>query len=136
MRLFMKLLSFRLFAFCMALFWVPATAHCRIESLGLDFVACAGDCHNDTPPGASHEGASDACDIVEDGLYKCGSDPLKVAPALVAVCVVLLYVPEPDPDIGPDLAVPDAGRPREWVASWQFVRRAAAPAHAPDSLIA
>ena len=134
----MKRFAFRLFALCLALAWVPATAHCRMEALGLEFAACGETCHDDRAANdASASSCANACEVLESGFYKSGVDPVKVAaPLWVAALFVCWQVPEPDSDAGRRSVSPDRGRTPEWVAQWQFVRRAAAPAHAPDSPIA
>ena len=135
----MKRLMFRLFAFCMALSWVPATAHCRLEALGMDFAACSASCHGETSSDHEDETASkDGCDLIENGFYKASVDAVKVPPPAAALCLGLLclHVQKPEPDTGSLIAPVAAERPQEWVTQWTFVRRAAAPAHAPDSLFA
>jgi hypothetical protein len=124
---------YRLFALCLALSWVPATAHCQIETLGLEIASCADSCHDKGSPEASHDG----CSLVEDGLYKAATQTAKLAPvALHCVCLISLYVFVPEPATGPAWASVALGADRDWVPSWHFLRRAAAPAHAPDSLVA
>jgi hypothetical protein len=124
---------YRLFALCLALSWVPATAHCRMEAVGLDFASCADSCHDKAAPEAEH----DSCNVVEDGLYKAGPQTAKLAPAaLHCVCLLFLHVSAPEPDTGPACASANLETDRDWVPAWHFVRRAAAPAHAPDSLTA
>ncbi len=126
----MMRLFYRLFAFCMALYWVPATAHCQLEALGLEFVSCADGCHDKAPSEAVHDG----CDVFESGLYKSGIDTIKVAPSLATVCACLicLHVPEPDSENGPAVATAETVRPRDWVPTWQFVQRAALSPRAPS----
>jgi hypothetical protein len=123
---------YRLFALCMALLWVPVTAHCRMEAAGLEFAPCAAPCHDQAPAN------TDGCDVVEGGLYKNVTDPLKVAPSITMLCACFICLPVSEPDAlsGPGIATPEGARPLEWVPTWSFARRAAAPAHAPDSLIA
>lgn len=135
----MHRLAFRLLALCLALSWVPVTAHCRMEALGLDFASCGEGCHSDQADRHDSAGAcQDACDLLESGFYKSSVDPVKVAPATwVQAFLLCLHVPAPDPAAaGPSGGPIDRQRPREWVTQWQFVRRAAAPAHAPDPLLA
>lgn len=128
----MKEALYRFFALWLALIWLPATAHCRIEALGVELASCAEACHGETSSEASHDG----CEVVENGLYKSSVAPLKVAPAVLLSCLCLASHPPlvAAPDPGPLLASAEAGRERAWVPTWHFVRRAAAPAHAPDAL--
>lgn len=134
----MKRLLFRLFALCLALSWVPVTAHCRMEALGFEFAACGESCHTDqADAGDRAASCSDTCEVLENGFYKSSVNPVKVAPTtLVATLLIFLHVPEPNPDLKPAIAGAEAERPERWVPAWHFVRRAAAPAHAPDSSLA
>jgi hypothetical protein len=135
----MKRLMFRLFAFCMALSWVPAIAHCRLEAVGMDFAACSAGCHGEA---SSHDNgddpSKDGCDLIENGFYKASVDAVKVAPpaATLYAGLLCLSLQESEPDAGLLIAPAAAERPQAWVSQWTFVRRAAAPAHAPDSLFA
>lgn len=78
----------------------------------------------------------DVCDTVESGNYRTEFSPGKVSlPVLVdhvAGLHRLLYAPELDTG---DTLLPRAQEqgPPPWVPIWAFERRAAAPAHAPDS---
>jgi hypothetical protein len=125
----------RLFALGLALLWVPVTGHCRMEALGLEFGACGQDCHGDrTPDGIPDAVCGEACDLVESGLYKSGVEPLNVAPAAwFALNLFFAVQPATDTAIEPRIYPADETRPRAWLRQWHFVRRAAAPAHAPDS---
>jgi hypothetical protein len=130
-RKIMRFLS-RLFALCLALFWVPVTAHCRIEALGIDFAACSDDCHENAPIAETHD---DGCAIVESGFYKCGSSTITVpAPSVTTRCAFLFCecVPDPEPVTGPGVARETATRPRNWVPTWHFVQRAALSPRAPS----
>jgi hypothetical protein len=135
----MKRLMFRLFALCLALSWVPATAHCRLQALGMEFAACSANCGDEASP---HHGADaanqDGCDLVENGFYKASVGGVKVPAPIVALCACLLclFVPEAIPDARLLSTAAEAEEPQEWVAQWPFVRRAAALAHAPDALLA
>jgi hypothetical protein len=131
----MMRLFYRLFAFCLALYWVPATGHCRIEALGLEFATCADSCHDKAPMGPTHDG----CDVVESGLYKCGADTAKVpAPSVTTLCACLICLRDPAPETasGPGIATAEAVRPRDWVPTWHFMRRAALSPRAPSLVLA
>jgi hypothetical protein len=114
----------------LALFWVPATGHCLIETLGLEIASCIESCHDKGPVGATHDG----CDVVESGLYKSGANTIKVAPSVVTLCACLicLHTPELDIESGPGVATVDTVRPRDWVPAWHFERRAALSPRAPS----
>jgi hypothetical protein len=130
----MSLRCYRLFALLMALLWVPATAHCRLENVGLLLDGCAGSC---TEQAADTEHA-DSCDVLENGFYKTNLSPLKIAPVAVAIGAGYFYslALEPDAALRQAIVAAPPGPPPDWIPDWPFERRAAAPAHAPDSLIA
>ncbi len=112
--------------------WLPATEHCALEAAGVLSNTCSDGC-SDKP------GQADGCDTVENGAYKLSGDTLKVpAPDLFA-CVCHLCLHQIQSDATCEL-VPAFGalheRPRDWVPSWQFVRRAAPPSRAPTLLCA
>lgn len=119
----------RILCLLVALLWVPLTQHCDLEAIG----ALADQCSEDAGKLQDHC-RNDVCSIVESASYRGESDELTVAqPALTAsVCnawVNLARIIVPKFEAAPVNAVE---RPRDWVPSWSFERRAAAPAHAPD----
>lgn len=121
----------------LAALWLPATQHCGLEAAGLLADQCA-DGHGLTDCVAKGDCASDDCGTLEGGNYRSEVAPVKVSPQWFT-CIFLLsdalVASQPEPDS--TLAVADTrGRLEDWVPSWQFERRAAAPAHAPDSLAA
>lgn len=121
------------FSLLLVAFWLPATQHCAMEATGLFAQTCSDNCAT----GAS--GARDGCGTVESGAYKPSVDTLKVpTPALLA-CASYLHsflvslAAAPTPVI---LPAESFDRPRDWVSTWQFVRRAAPPSRAPTFLCA
>lgn len=128
----------KLVAVCVLAFWLVATHHCRLESLGsfashTDDTATTGCC-------ASSDGCTnDECGTLEEGSYRIDGGAVKVfAPRITLICHLndwrmLTPAQEMSPRVLPDGVTE---RPKDWLADWQFVRRAAAPAHAPDSLSA
>lgn len=125
---------YRLVALCLALVWGPATMCCALETAGLDALCSDASCHEN---GSGNETTGGCC-VLEDGNYQSTVSTLKVAPSLTAHCVCFICVKSfaPELEIREAAVVSAIGRPRDWVPIWQFERRAAAPAHAPDSLIA
>lgn len=123
----------RLIALCLALVWGPVTMCCALEAAGLEVFCSDETCHSDgaaTPP-------SHGCSVVESGKYQASAPTTKAAPSALFICACLA-------ELRADIAEPDNRRfgvaqresPQDWIVRWQFVRRAAALAHAPDSLIA
>ena len=127
MRRFLPLLSLLLLAT-----WLPATEHCALEAAGFFAETCPDGC-------AGTPGEKDGCDTVENGAYKLSGDTLKVPAPDLFVCVCHLCLHQIQSDATFEL-VPAFGalheRPRDWVPSWQFVRRAAPPSRAPTLLCA
>jgi hypothetical protein len=121
-----------LLALCLAALWLPATQHCDLEAAGVLAESCAGE------DGAGcDETAADSCKTIEGSAYQASVAVIKVAPRLLAVAESLphlaLLVPLADVE---KARPPRPRRPEDWIPVWQFERRAAALAHAPDSLSA
>jgi hypothetical protein len=122
----------KLTALLLAALWLPATLHCQIETLGLEgFGACADHADDTTPADCTDDG----CQVLESGqivLCKTRIDfaPLP-APADASACCRLRLSP---PALAPEIS---ASRQEEMLPlqrTWQFARRAALPARAPDVL--
>ena len=122
---------YRFMAVSLALLWVPATMACALEAVGWDFM-CSTPCCSDE---ADEKAPVTTCSVVENGGYVAATAAMKVSPTVVALCTccICLRAPIAIPPEGGQL-VAETGRPHDWVPIWQFERRAAAPAHAPDSL--
>jgi hypothetical protein len=125
----------KLAALLLATLWLPATLHCQLEGLGLDTLfACA-----DQPAETAHANADgctdDGCQSIESGQFAITKSKLDLSqlPALACVCVACfqhLVPAAPAPEI---FAVhQDETLPLQ--RTWQFARRAALPARAPDTL--
>lgn len=122
-------------ALLLALCWLPAALHCQLEQAGLaPLLGCADRPDEADHPAEKSDCAADACQVVESG-------QLTLAHSRVALPVIVAaIVPSPGPVVLP----PPAGAipsplspPRAPLAhehTWQFVRRAAPPARAPDAL--
>ena len=113
--------------------WLPATQHCALEAAGLVSVTC-NDCSS-----ADHCGGKDGCSTVESGGYKPAVDALKaLAPDLI-ICAsyfcsqLVLFQAE---RALATLPRKTADRPRDWVPTWNFVRRAAPSPRAPSLSLA
>lgn len=128
----------RFLSLLLVAFWFLATQHCVLEAAELfsdDHASASAGCCSKQAAGCEKDG----CKAVEDGQYRAGAGAVKTGapdalPQGSLLCAHLrLALAESDP------------RPTEksrwhmapdWVPAWQFERRAAAPAHAPDPLIA
>ena len=121
----------RFIALCLVLIWGPATMCCALEAADLAVLCSDGTCHSDDA-----HAPLDGCHVLESGDYQSVIPTLKTAPPATFVCACLLCLREIEPseNSGTQL-IREPDRPRDWTVTWQFERRAAAPAHAPDSLI-
>lgn len=111
-------------AILLALLWVPATTHCRLEMIpGLEFLHCFAD----TPADSDCEG--DSCQSVESASYKPeDTQPVLQVPAIVFDLLRASLSVEPT---SAPRTTEQTGAPPELPASWQFSRRAALPLRAP-----
>lgn len=121
----------RLSTFICVLFlamWLAATQHCNLEAAGLIEKNCEEDC------GLSMAN-SDGCTVVESASYKAASPCVKAPSPDLQVVALFLFV---QVSSLADAAEPISGsvasieRPRDWVTSWHFVRRAAPLSRAPS----
>lgn len=124
----------RFVAVWLVAFWLLATQHCRLEAVGLL------DSHAEASPGCCATGEvhcdHDGCEIVESrGANLPATTKVSPPPLALYPCVICASVALPEQEPLPRVRADEFGRPPGWVTAWQFERRAAAPAHAPDSLI-
>lgn len=106
---------------------------CALEATGVESICADGNCHS--ADGTNEP--TDGCNILESGDYQGVNPTIKTsAPtSFVCACLICLKAAVRVPS-GEQLAVFRAyERPREWTVRWHFERRAAALAHAPDSLL-
>lgn len=125
----------KLVALLLATLWLPATVHCQLEGLGLDALFACADQPADTAHTDGDTCADDGCQTIESGQFAVTKSELDLSrlPALAWFCVARfqhLAPPAPDPEI---FAVHQE-QTLPWQRTWQFARRAALPARAPDSL--
>lgn len=131
-------LLFRTMAVCLALLWVPASSHCRIEALtGAVLFACAGDsshddCHDDAP--LDDHCGGDSCATVESGHYRGNLQPVTLTPPVGAHLLLSLLLQETSAlDLSPDRSRSIAGQPPpELSVSWQFSHRVVLSPRAPS----
>lgn len=125
----------KLIAACLLALWLVATQHCGLEALGLfaehaETVADTGCC------AGSDQCERDDCHTLENGGYRIDGASVKVAaPRLTLGDPSEEWIAIPEPEPLPDINLTGIlASALDWVPTWQFVRRAAAPAHAPDDL--
>lgn len=122
-----------LFSLLLAVFWLPATEHCALEAMGLFGNTCADNCAPGQPC------SKDDCGTVESGAYKPSVDTLKAPlPDLLAcVCFLCSHLIQSDAARAPAILPGESfDRPRDWVSTWHFVRRAAPSPRAPSLSLA
>jgi hypothetical protein len=126
----------KIVSFFLISLWLPATSHCQLESLGLDAIfSCPEQSSHDNHAGENpcHK---DSCQLVESGQFSLS--PSRIIPALtpLSVCVFvhcLLHVAPSQPSCEIFAVRQDETLPMQRI--WQFARRAALPARAPDSVV-
>lgn len=116
--------------------WLPATLHCRLEALGFEGLFS---CPQPSSSAAQHAGEGDcdrdSCQSVESGQFTFSQS--RIAPALLPspVCAFvhcLLHVALIAD--GTEIIPGRQTEPLPLQRNWQFIRRAALPARAPDVL--
>jgi hypothetical protein len=123
-------IAYKLVAFLLLTLWLPATEHCDLESAGFTILA-----HDDHHSSSCKDSCQDdACHSIEGISYPKASSDLRVLPPTVSFAYCLLSVLAA-PVVVQCEPVSLATAPPELQAlcrTWQFVRRAALPARAPD----
>lgn len=124
-------------AWLLAVLWLPVTLHCDLEAaeflqFGCEHAEEASGCAGESDPCGD-----DACGIVEEGTYRVDHDTVLTTLPTLATLIDLFDVLAAARSAPDDAPVPEwQRRHRESLADWTFVRRAAAPAHAPDPRVA
>lgn len=122
-----------LLAWLLVAVWLPVTAHCEFERAGLLPPALEACCPDDSAEDAQGEEpcADDPCAVVESGFTKAMAAKVTVLPPALVPCLYAIVPDEPDDETAPvSPRVDDSSWARP--NTWQFVRRAALPARAPD----
>lgn len=131
----MRLFRNRFVAGLVVAFWLLATQHCGLEAAGV-LEAHAPEPAPVCCPGGDAHCAHDGCELVEGGGINLSPTAKAPQPALT-LCLCLLgasaEAPAPEP---PRVRGEEFGRPLEWIATWQFVQRAALSPRAPSLVLA
>ncbi len=125
----------KLAALFLVALWLPATLHCQLEGLGLDALFACADQPAETAHANDDACNDDACQTIESGEFVVTKSKLDLSllPALACVCVACFQHLAPPASAQEFFAVrQDETLPLQ--RTWQFARRAALPARAPDSL--
>lgn len=119
----------------MVALWLPATLHCQLENLEFGGLFGCPTASQDTTHAGNEACANDACLSVESGQFIVAPSLIIPAtqPALASAFIHFLLAVAP-----PRVAVADfisrQTVPLPLLRTWQFTRRAALPARAPDVL--
>lgn len=120
----------RILALILAAVWLPVTQHCGLEGAGLIAMQCEHDC------ASGQVDSDDGCCVVEKGQANIGPGAVKVqAPVLLQLLSPLdagVVVPTAPHSLTPELSAVPPERPRDWISTWHFVRRAAPLSRAPS----
>lgn len=113
--------------------WLPATLHCRLEGVGLAGLFTCPEASAQAEHSDDNTAHADNCQTIESGQFAVIKS--RIVPALLPapVCVFvhcLLHVAPPAP--APEIFACSQTEPLLLQRTWQFVRRAALPARAPD----
>ena len=115
----------------LALFWVAATNHCRLEHIpGLAFMVC---CDQEDSTGSQDKDCeTDGCAAVENQLYKAENTQLSMpAPTFVFTLFLTPLFDELPTPAASSHVLPDAA-PMQLPRVWQFFYRTALPPRAPS----
>ena len=123
----------RTVAFLLLTVWLPATHHCDLEAAGIGFLT-----HEDHASSTCRDTCTDdACHTIEGVSFIKGVNTLRALPPPVTElcgCHLDLLLPLEQQE---GFATLSAGEPPQVLVlhrTWQFVRRTALPARAPDFL--
>jgi hypothetical protein len=125
---------YQIVALCLAALWLPVSMCCAFEAASGEALCPSASCHSeDEGDGATKDG----CNVIEDGQYQPTVSTIKIAPPIADLCARVLcsHALKVEAEAQHLSVVAETSRPLDWVPVWQFERRAAALAHAPDSLI-
>jgi len=119
-------------AFVLLALWLPATQHCSLNAAGwLAHDVVSTDCCET----AAASCADDGCNLAEGNLSRPSASAAKTLSPDLAVCLCVLcsHLSLADLTEKPALAVSATERPIDWLPTWQFSRRTALPARAPNA---
>ena len=111
--------------------WLPATNHCRLESISaLAFLVCCD--HEGGAPHQDNDCDTDGCAVVESGFYKTEDAKVDAVAPVLVMAVFLLPTVEQIALLPPLLADFFTIASPELPVTWQFSFRAALPPRAPS----
>jgi len=114
-----------------ALLWLPASAHCQLESLtGLEILKCADECPTSSAPAKNCKDCN-ACCAVEKSQFRGQHIRLTIpAPELITSIHALLLLPE-RAELSP-VPLDRTAAPPDLPQRWHFIARNALPVRAPS----
>jgi hypothetical protein len=116
--------------------WLPATLHCRLETLGFEgLFGCPEQGSAKAHQAGENDCDRDSCQSVESGHFVFSKTKIVPAslPTLGCNFVFCLLHVIPPPTETPIFSCAQ-NEPLPLQRTWQFTRRAALPARAPDAL--
>lgn len=124
--------SNRLLALLLLALWLPATLHCDLERAAVHVHVLTHE-HHDHSSACHGNGPDSFCHAIEDVAFTASAPSLKISLPADSLSVVLAslvrYLAEA---VEPALSVPRHDPPLALTVVWQFVRRAAPLARAPE----
>lgn len=125
---------FRACALLTLLLWLPATAHCALESLEFEIGTGTECCDHDA---ANEPGCADGrCAVFENSLFRVTDHGIQMADALASVSAFLPLIGAVETGCNCRRLVREGSvGPPGLSSTWQFCERAAAPARAPALLL-
>jgi hypothetical protein len=127
---------FKIVSLVLVALWLPATLHCRLETLGFDGVfGCPEQTSGKTHHADENDCSRDSCQVVESGHFFFSKTKITPAslPALDCNFVFCLFRVIP-PFVESPVFSCAQNEPLPLQRTWQFTRRAALPARAPDAM--
>lgn len=122
-------------ALLLATLWLPATVHCQLESLEFGALFACADAADEAPHDEGAPCLDDGCQTIEAGqvaLTKARVDATSLA--LLACTAHFSLFELPAPAAAPEMVASAQDETLPLRRTWQFDRRTALPARAPDSL--
>ena len=125
----------KLTALLLAALWLPATLHCQLEGLGLDSLFSCSVESDQAAHSDKDDCTDDSCQIIENGQITLAKSRVDLGLLSAIACAgpfCLLQADLPVPVL--EIAATDQDAMLPLQRTWQFTRRAALPARAPDDL--
>ena len=125
----------KVIALLLATLWLPATVHCQLEGVGLNSLFACADTAADVAHADGSECADDACQTLESGQVAVSKSRIDAASLALLACTCHFCLFEISaPEAVTEIFAVHQEKTLPLQRTWQFARRAALPARAPDTL--